>query len=108
MRSLLFFLSLLFFIPVGAWGGEADVEFVSLVRNGDTWDISVTVRHQDTGWDHYADWWRVVTPDGTELTRRVLLHPHEDEQPFTRDLLNVQIPPQYRSIIIEAHDKVHA
>ncbi len=94
-------------IPVVVWGGEADVEFVHFVQKGDTWDISVTVRHQDTGWDHYADWWRVVAPDGTEIARRVLLHPHENEQPFTRSLSQVAIPAHYTTLLVEAHDKVH-
>lgn len=42
--------------------------------------------HPDRGWDHYADGWRVLTPDGRELGLRVLHHPHETEQPFTRGL----------------------
>jgi len=46
--------------------------------------IHVTVSHPDSGWDHYADIWRVYGPDGAELAERVLLHPHETEQPFTR------------------------
>ena len=43
----------------------------------------VTVQHADTGWDHYADAWEVLAPDGTVLGTRTLLHPHTDEQPFT-------------------------
>ena len=27
----------------------------------------MTVRHADTGWDHYADKWDVVAPDGAVL-----------------------------------------
>ncbi|RMF83056.1 MAG: hypothetical protein D6736_22200 [Nitrospinota bacterium] len=107
MRHWGFVLICLLSFPLLVWGGEADVEFVRLVKQGDTWDIAVTVRHQDTGWEHYADWWRVVTPGGEELGKRVLLHPHEDEQPFTRSLSRVTIPAHVSTIIVEAHDKVH-
>ena len=46
--------------------------------------IHVTVRHNDSGWDHYADVWRVYAPDGRLFAERILAHPHETEQPFTR------------------------
>ncbi len=46
--------------------------------------FDVTLSHPDTGWDHYADGWRVELADGTVLGTRVLAHPHETEQPFTR------------------------
>lgn len=48
--------------------------------------VSVTLAHPDTGWDHYADGWRVETEDGTILGTRELLHPHVNEQPFNRSL----------------------
>jgi len=53
-----------------------------------------------------ADWWRVRTPEGRELGRRVLLHSHVDEQPCTRDEV-VHIPREIRIVVVEAHDKVH-
>jgi hypothetical protein len=34
-----------------------------------------------------------------------LLHPHEDEQPFTRDLRGVSIPAGIRRVTIRAHMK---
>ncbi|MCB1331294.1 MAG: hypothetical protein KDK28_18385 [Maritimibacter sp.] len=55
--------------------------------------IHVTLAHPDTGWDHYADGWEVVTEDGTALGLRTLVHPHETEQPFTRSLtLDAPLP----------------
>lgn len=59
---------------------------------GGSWTVSVTIRHPDTGWDHYADGWRVVTETGDVLGTRELLHPHETEQPFTRSLSGVALP----------------
>ena len=71
------------------------------------WSVRVTLAHADTGWDHYADDWRVVDGAGHILGNRVLVHPHVDEQPFTRGLDNVLIPDGVTTVYIEAHDKVH-
>ncbi len=90
-----------------AWAGEADVVDAEAKCEDGACRFSVSVHHADTGWDHYADHWRVLTPDGGELGRRVLLHPHVDEQPFTRALEAVLIPEGLGRVIIEAHDSVH-
>jgi hypothetical protein len=71
------------------------------------WRFRVTVRHDDTGWEHYADAWEVRAPDGTRLGLRELLHPHVDEQPFTRSLPGVRVPDSLGSVEIRAHDPVH-
>ena len=73
----------------------------------ETCRIDVTLRHQDSGWDHYADYWRIIDPDGNELGKRVLAHPHVNEQPFTRSLSGVRIPSSVNEVVIEAHDTVH-
>jgi hypothetical protein len=88
--------------------GEADVVGAEAARESDgTWRFRVTVRHADEGWDHYADRWQVETPEGRVLGTRVLLHPHEYEQPFTRALGGVVIPPEVAEVVIRAHDSVH-
>jgi hypothetical protein len=95
-------------MTVAASAGEADVEAVKATRAADgTWRVDVTVRHADTGWDHYAHRWDVVAPDGTILGTRRLLHPHENEQPFTRSLSGVSIPDGVTSVTIRANDSVH-
>lgn len=76
-------------------------------RNADVWTVRVTLKHADSGWDHYADNWRVVDSNGNVLGDRVLLHPHVDEQPFTRSLSGVTLPNDITTIYVEAHDKVH-
>ncbi|GMR19633.1 MAG: hypothetical protein BMS9Abin36_0228 [Gammaproteobacteria bacterium] len=90
-------------------GMAAEVEIVNveLVKQGSHWRATTTLKHGDTGWDHYADAWRVVTPGGEVLATRTLFHPHVDEQPFTRRLGQITIPKSVSSIYIEAHDKVH-
>jgi hypothetical protein len=91
----------------GAQAGEADVVDVEVRRSGDgIWRFDVTVRHADTGWDHYADAFEVVAPDGTVLATRTLLHPHVDEQPFTRSISGVAIPGGIGEVTVRAHDKV--
>ena len=90
------------------WAGEADVVDVRASKSATkTYTFHVTVQHADTGWDHYADRWDVVGPDGVVLATRVLLHPHVEEQPFTRSLSGVRIPPGTETVTVRAHDKVH-
>ena len=67
----------------------------------------VTLEHGDQGWDHYADRWDVVTLDDRLLKSRVLHHPHENEQPFTRSVSGVQIPADQSQIKIRARDSKH-
>lgn len=91
-----------------AVAGEADVVGATARETGaGLWTISVTVRHADAGWDHYADRWEVLSLTGDVLATRVLLHPHENEQPFTRSLPGVALPPGTKAVIIRAHDSVH-
>jgi hypothetical protein len=86
---------------------DAHVVGVKVHRSADgTWRFDVTVRSNDTGWKKYADRWEIVGPDGTVLGKRVLLHPHETEQPFTRSLSGVRIPAGVRKVTVRAHDKV--
>jgi len=91
-----------------AVAGPADVESVSVSASGaGQYRFSVTVRHADEGWDHYANRWEVLTPDGTLLGTRTLYHPHVDEQPFTRELSGVSIPDNIKTVVVKAHDSVH-
>ena len=85
--------------------GRADsprVEAASAHRDaGGTWTVSVTLRHADSGWDHYANGWRLLAPDGRVLGKRDLTHPHVDEQPFTRDLTGIVLPAGLKEILIQ-------
>ena len=90
-----------------ALAGDAQIVDARAQKNGPTWSFSVTIAHGDTGWDHYADAWRVVTPSGEVLGTRTLHHPHVDEQPFTRSLSGIAIPREVTEVLIEARDSVH-
>jgi hypothetical protein len=97
-----------FLLALPALAGEADVVAVEATpEGGGLWRFSVTVKHADEGWDHYADRWEMVAPDGTVLGTRVLLHPHEHEQPFTRSLGGVAIPESVKQVTVRARDSVH-
>ena len=94
------------------WGtalaGQVTVVEVKAVAIGaSTYRFDVTLKHGDTGWDHYADRWDVLGPDGTVLGSRVLYHPHVEEQPFTRSLSGVRVPAGTRQVQVRAHDSVH-
>ncbi len=91
-----------------ATSGEVDVVSVDARQQSNgNWTFAVTLRHADEGWDHYADQWDVVGSDGTVFGKRVLLHPHVDEQPFTRSLSDVVIPDGVTEVTIRGRDKVH-
>ena len=95
-------------LPALAWAGEADVVNVEVVEaSAGKYDFHVTVRHDDAGWDHYANVWQVIGPDGAMLGERVLLHPHDNEQPFTRSLMGVVIPDGVVKVTLRAGDSMH-
>ena len=85
-----------------AMADPAVIETVEARAASSGWQFSVTLRHGDTGWDDYADGWRVLGPDGSVLGTRVLAHPHVNEQPFTRSLSGVAIPEGVSEVRIEA------
>ena len=90
-----------------AIAGEANVVGVRMTQRGASYNLAVTVRHADVGGDHYADKWDVLTPDGEVIATRVLAHPHDNEQLFTRSLGGVRIPAALAKVRVRAHDKVH-
>ena len=90
-----------------AVSGQARILDVKVTENQGSFRFDVTLEHADTGWDHYADGWEVMSPAGDILGKRVLAHPHVDEQPFTRSLSGVRIPQGVNSVTIRAHDSVH-
>ena len=87
---------------------EADVVAAKFEKAADgTYRFDVTVRHADAGWEHYADKWQVIGADGTVYGERVLAHPHDNEQPFTRSQSGITTPEDVGSVTVRAHDKVH-
>jgi len=101
-------LTVLLFIPAMLLAGEAEVVNVKVEpKNSGLYKVEVSVSNPGEDWEHYVDIWEVLAPDGTVLGSRTLVHPHPDEQPFTRSLVGVRIPANIKQVTIRAHDTVH-
>jgi len=87
----------------------AQVKSVRVVyRSNGRWDIHVSVLHNDEGWNHYADVWQVVdSASGEIIGERVLAHPHDNEQPFTRSLSGLEISEDIREVFIRSRCNLH-
>jgi len=90
-----------------------DIDYAQVVnvdmiqsKNG-SWCVYTTVRHNDEGWDHYANGWEVLDMQGNEIAWRLLGHPHDDEQPFERDQCAISIPPGVSKLKVQAKCNVH-
>ncbi len=108
MKRTLVTLMLMTLMAAVAVAGEADVDAVEVLPTGkNRYRFEVTVRHADEGWDHYADRFEVVDGEGRIWGTRVLYHPHVDEQPFTRSLGGVILPPEITEVTVRARDSRH-
>ena len=63
---------------------HANVQSVQASGGPGAYQFAVEISSPDSGCEQYADWWEIVSEDGQLLYRRILLHSHVDEQPFTR------------------------
>ena len=104
MKKIALITCLLFAAPT--YADPPIVEDIRLEQSGVSWSVSVTLRHEDTGWDDYADGWRIETADGTILGHRVLVHPHVDEQPFTRSLHTLMLPEDQTKFFVRPRDLI--
>jgi len=77
---------------------------VSLIVSGkeNNYKFNVGVSSPDTGCDQYANWWEIITEDGTLLYRRILAHSHINEQPFVRSGPALKIKAN-KTVYIRAH-----
>lgn len=103
MKNVLLAIIVPAFLLAGpAFADFSVVEKVAVAESSAGWRFDVTLSHPDTGWEHYADAWRVLDMDGKELAIRILVHPHVDEQPFTRSLSGVNLPEGTKQVQIQA------
>jgi hypothetical protein len=90
-----------------AYADPPVISNVNVSRDGALWRFDVTISHADKGWDDYADAWRVVDGQGTELGLRELAHPHDGQQTFTRSLSGVRIPDDVTDVGVQVRDTVN-
>ena len=109
-----FIIAVALLLPAVALAGSVDVLEARVRcrpapggRPASVCQFTVTLEHDDTGWDHYANRFEIVGPVGKPLATRVLRHPHVEEQPFTRSQARVRIPHEIESVEIRAGDLVH-
>ena len=110
MKTLSFALIIFssFFLTPLSLANEVEIIDVKARQQSDkTWHFDVTLKHDDEGWNHYANQWQIIAPDNKILGTRTLYHPHIKEQPFTRSLSGVKIPADIKTVRIIARDTVH-
>ena len=72
-----------------------------------SWCFGASVRHNDEGWEHYADGWEIIDLEGNQLGYRKLHHPHVNEQPFKRSQCNINIAADITKVIVRAKCNKH-
>ncbi len=92
--------------PTFAFADSPVVNNVNVTKSGDAWNFDVTLSHKDTGWDDYADAWRILDSDGNELGVRQLAHPHVEEQPLTRSLSGIRVPDGVTEVSVQTRDTI--
>ena len=84
-----------------------EVLAVKAAPTGDTnWRFNVTLSSLYDSPERYADAWRVLDGDGTELGIRVLGHDHAGEQPFTRSG-TIEISSDIKTVFVEGRDQAN-
>jgi hypothetical protein len=79
-----------------------DVKITPLGNNRFDFDVTISSPY-DTP-QRYCDAFKVTDSEGKLLGERVLLHDHQTEQPFTRDLHGIVIPAAVRMVTVQGRD----
>ncbi|MCD6423893.1 MAG: hypothetical protein J7L35_00160 [Anaerolineales bacterium] len=80
----------------------ANIISVDVTGSPNQYQFNVAISSPDTGCEQYADWWEVLDENGNLIYRRILLHSHVNDQPFTRSGGPVDVDPD-TVVIIRAH-----
>jgi hypothetical protein len=83
-----------------------DVLAVKVRLSGpEMFDFDVTISSPYDTPQRYADGFRVTTTASEVLGERKLLHDHQHEQPFTRDLYGVKVRRGVTTVLVQARDQ---
>jgi hypothetical protein len=74
-------------------------------RGNNRFDFDVTLSSPYDTPQRYADAFTVTDAQNKQLGERVLLHDHQTEQPFTRDLYGVIVPAGVRVVTVQGRDQ---
>ncbi|MFT7579343.1 MAG: hypothetical protein ACI9MR_001007 [Myxococcota bacterium] len=70
--------------PPAAGTPMVNVTAIGISGEAGSYTFNVSLLSNDVDCTSYADWWEVVLFDGSLVHRRILAHPHVNEQPFAR------------------------
>jgi len=103
MKSIVsFFCIFCFVLNTSSQNNEASIVSITHNEQANNYRFSVGISSPDTGCSQYANWWEVISEDGTLLYRRILAHSHVNEQPFVRSGRGIHISAT-QTVIIRAH-----
>ena len=94
-------------VSTSLFAKEVEITKVELESTKSTWTVQVTLSHDDQGYDHYANGWRIVDAKKNILASQELYHPHDSKKPFTDSKTNITIPRGTKIIFVEAQAKPH-
>lgn len=75
---------------------------VVAIADGGAWTLTITITHDDSGWDHYASGVQVLAPDGSVLAQHEIAHPHEAGVPFDEVVTGVHVPAGVDHVMVRA------
>lgn len=70
------------------------------IEDDGRWKITVTMSHEDTGWDHYAKGFELLTPDKKRVAYGEETRPHVGKKSFDTTLTGITLPPGIPYLLI--------
>jgi hypothetical protein len=86
---------------------EPKVLFVKLWRFKNQYWYEITFEHDDTGWDHYVDYWTVVDDRNRPIQKIWTGRPTPGGWPFKHTTRSLVVPTGVNTLVFKAHCKIH-